>query len=309
MCLRISNMKENNRSPSGCLACSCRNTNKFIVENGYDIYRCGNCGLLFVHPIPDMDALKELYRDVHQKLTPEMWKHHSAHVFASVIEQIKHVKPSGKSLDVGAGSGDFVELMAANGYDALGIEIAEEPVREAKERGINMIQGVLSHAGFEANSFDIVTLWWVLEHVADPFAMLAEASRILKIGGLLAFRVPNIRFILQFQCLRHISVHLPGSSGSHMINPVSHKHSFFEILAAPYHLWGYTQDAVRIMLARLGFDAVEVSLKGRNLTDGTARETLEKLLYTSGRITSRLLGARHMTYHDMNVWAVKGAGR
>src|SRR3989304_4011112 len=117
-----------------CIACASTASAKwFMSENGYDLFRCGRCGLIFVHPIPPRDALVELYRNVHDKLTPQMWKHHSTLVFDAAIREIKRKKPSGKTLDVGAGSGEFVELMAENGYDALGIEIAEEPVRGARE--------------------------------------------------------------------------------------------------------------------------------------------------------------------------------
>lgn len=104
-------------------------------------------------------------------------------------------KPSGAVLDVGCGTGTYLDLMRALGWErVVGVDISVVAVATAREAlGIEAYVGELSTAGFPDGTFEAVTLSHTLEHVADPVALLAEVRRVTKPGGRIAVLVPNAR--------------------------------------------------------------------------------------------------------------------
>jgi 2-polyprenyl-3-methyl-5-hydroxy-6-metoxy-1,4-benzoquinol methylase len=96
-------------------------------------------------------------------------------------------------LDVGCGSGTLLGLMKQRGFRPLGVDFSHEAAKVARtENGVRVIVGSLQQAGFASSSFDIVTLFHVMEHVTNPREILTEVSRILRPNGAMVLQVPNI---------------------------------------------------------------------------------------------------------------------
>lgn len=96
-------------------------------------------------------------------------------------------------LDVGCGSGTLLGLMKQRGFRPTGLDFSAEAADVAqRENGVRVVIGSLDQARFSAESFDLVTLFHVMEHVANPRAVLTEVTRILKPDGALVLQVPNI---------------------------------------------------------------------------------------------------------------------
>jgi 2-polyprenyl-3-methyl-5-hydroxy-6-metoxy-1,4-benzoquinol methylase len=96
-------------------------------------------------------------------------------------------------LDVGCGSGTLLGLLKSRGIRPTGVDFSWEAAQVAeKENGVRVVVGSLAEAGFPNESFDIVTLFHVMEHVTNPRGVLAEVSRILKPDGAVILQVPNI---------------------------------------------------------------------------------------------------------------------
>jgi SAM-dependent methyltransferase len=96
----------------------------------------------------------------------------------------------GKALDVGSGYGFFREALAQAGFEHQGVEISAHARRVARE-----IYGFETHSeldGLPSGTFDLVTLWDVLEHVPDPVALLARCRDVLRPGGVVALKTPNL---------------------------------------------------------------------------------------------------------------------
>jgi 2-polyprenyl-3-methyl-5-hydroxy-6-metoxy-1,4-benzoquinol methylase len=96
-------------------------------------------------------------------------------------------------LDVGCGRGEMLAALQRKGADVYGTQISAPAARVAgrligRDR---VFVGELADARYDAASFDCVTICHVLEHVADPLAVLREVTRLLKPGGLLYVEVPN----------------------------------------------------------------------------------------------------------------------
>jgi len=99
-------------------------------------------------------------------------------------------KNAGHLLDVGTGDGHFLEC-ASQHFDVDSTEISKSSVEFCQKRGFKPRMGDLHSLTFEPASYDVITLWHVLEHLPDPGASLAKLAPLLKPGGYLIVAVPN----------------------------------------------------------------------------------------------------------------------
>jgi len=138
------------------------------------------------------------------------------------IGLIKSYTNGKRLLDVGCGSGNFLDAAAKCGFDASGMDISSRMAAISTTKGLNVRYGTAETIRTTPSSFDIVTFWDVLEHVPDPQTFLSTVGRMLAHRGIVAFSVPNF-----------------NSSGAGWF-----KGSWFSLM--PYqHLWHFTPDAVR----------------------------------------------------------------
>jgi 2-polyprenyl-3-methyl-5-hydroxy-6-metoxy-1,4-benzoquinol methylase len=108
------------------------------------------------------------------------------------LEYLAPLATSGRILDVGAAGGAFVEQAAARGFDAEGLEPTPEFVAFAHdELGVTLHATTVENAGLEPGSWDVATMWHVLEHVPDPVEVLGQLREALRPGGIVAIEVPN----------------------------------------------------------------------------------------------------------------------
>ena len=112
---------------------------------------------------------------------------------------------SGALLDVGCGSGTYLDLMRALGWErVVGVDLGSAAIATAREAlGIEAYAGELRDVGFPEATFDAITLSHTLEHVADPVALLAEVRRVTKPGGRIVIAVPNARSLLSRMLRRY----------------------------------------------------------------------------------------------------------
>lgn len=114
----------------------------------------------------------------------------------SKVEENCGERPRGRLLDAGCGTGEFLELARARGWRASGVELHQAAAKAAASKGLDVRTGRLSQAGFPKESFDVITLWDVLDCAENPALELKEAFRILKPGGMIWTRVRNAPFHL-----------------------------------------------------------------------------------------------------------------
>jgi SAM-dependent methyltransferase len=104
----------------------------------------------------------------------------------------------GRLLDVGCGNGLFLKKMRDLGWQVAGVEPDPKAVQVARnQHGLQVSQGMLMDAGLQENSFDVVTMSHVIEHVPDPIELLRACHRVLKPGGKLVAVTPNIQSLGQ----------------------------------------------------------------------------------------------------------------
>jgi 2-polyprenyl-3-methyl-5-hydroxy-6-metoxy-1,4-benzoquinol methylase len=103
-------------------------------------------------------------------------------------------KEKGRLLDIGCGNGTYLALMKRLGWEVAGIEIDPEAAKIASSNfGIYVHVGDIATAPFDSESFDVITMSHVIEHVPDPVRFLGEAIQLLKPSGKVIIVTPNLQ--------------------------------------------------------------------------------------------------------------------
>lgn len=164
-----------------------------ISDVEYAVVKCRECGLVYVNPRPTEDEISSLYTDGYYRadLTPEELLNERKEQLLAKVDKVKHLPP-GRLLDIGCQKGEFPFFMSQRGWEVQGVEFFPGPPNLF---GLDIFYGNLADAAFPSETFDLVTLWAVLEHVYHPREMLGEVQRILKPGGAVVLLVTNIHSI------------------------------------------------------------------------------------------------------------------
>ncbi|WP_066223073.1 class I SAM-dependent methyltransferase [Formosa haliotis] len=133
-------------------------------------------------------------------------------------------------LDVGCGTGDFLQIAKANGWKVCGIE----PDEGARQLAINKVGNHIKDAStintLPNNSFDVITLWHVLEHLPNLDLQIETYKRLLKPKGTLIIAVPNFKSY-----------------------DANYYKAYWAAFDVPRHLWHFSQTGISKILAKQQF--------------------------------------------------------
>ncbi|MHC1698698.1 MAG: class I SAM-dependent methyltransferase [Geobacteraceae bacterium] len=102
-------------------------------------------------------------------------------------------EPGARMLEIGCGSGEMLKWLAEHGWEVEGLDFDPQAVQNALSKGLKVYLGSIESQEFPANSFDVIVMNHVIEHVPNPAALLHECYRILKPGGKLVSVTPNVQ--------------------------------------------------------------------------------------------------------------------
>jgi SAM-dependent methyltransferase len=168
-------------------------SSRVAVSHGA-ILRCSACGFGFLASRLGEAQLADLYSELDDR-TYEAEAEGRARTALQHFKIVRHAVSSGKLLDVGCASGGFLRLCALNGFEVTGVEPARalaEKARGALSHRGQIVCATLQQASLPAGSFDLLTLWDVLEHVPEPIAFLKLCRSLLKPEGYLFANVPDL---------------------------------------------------------------------------------------------------------------------
>lgn len=171
--------------------------------NRYRIVVCVNCNFVFLNPRPTADWIAEVYKSASYQPFSSAQSQSSfldrVYSLARVVNvrvkrrKIEKSKSKGRILDVGCGTGEFLNEMQRHGWQTAGLETNEKAAEYAQSNfEFPISTRELTTADFGKASFDVITFWHVLEHVFDPIQTLMAAKRILKDDGIILVACPNI---------------------------------------------------------------------------------------------------------------------
>jgi 2-polyprenyl-3-methyl-5-hydroxy-6-metoxy-1,4-benzoquinol methylase len=184
-----------------CLLCGSGSDATFMFVKGYRIARCVNCNFIFVNPRPTQQSLLGLYSN--QQTNPFHKERYEAFeyelpVLTKIIRKIQQYIPTGELLEVGCGRGDFLRVARLNGFSVSGCDVfgGRTPVSD----GITFYDSTLKDVKLPENSFDVVVIRNILEHLFNPNVEILEVKRILRPKGYLYIKVPNAEFEHGLRC-------------------------------------------------------------------------------------------------------------
>ena len=163
----------------------------------FSYLRCQGCGLVFLTPRPDGKEILKFYAQDYYGEGPQKfrsWLEVPRLFWAwNRMRRVQKIFPRpGKALDIGCGQGTFLQLLKKGGWECHGTELTADSAARASRLGISISVGEIDENRFPAHSFDLITLWHVLEHLPEPLKTLRNLTRLLKKGGILAISTPNI---------------------------------------------------------------------------------------------------------------------
>ena len=173
----------------------------FLSQEDFEIFECDQCHLLFTEPRPSADLIGAYYKSEnyfsHQEnkkgFIPRVYEFVKSFNIKRKVKAATDGLTKGRVLDIGCGVGDFLVAMQKLGWDVSGIEPDNGARSIAQNRlSQNLLTPELS-VTLPDHSFDLITLWHVLEHVDDLHSQITEIQRLLKPQGRLIIAVPNFK--------------------------------------------------------------------------------------------------------------------
>lgn len=252
-----------------------------FIPGDFRLVRCLDCGLIYLNPRPNEQAISAFYAGDYDQYTPAVERERRRVVriarrygLRKRIRAILRYVPSGRLLDVGCATGDFLaELQRWPGWDGYGLEPDLHACTYAVEQlGLPVEQGTLATTTYPAGFFDVATLWNVFEHVHDPSGALQALHRLLKPGGLLVISTPRVdslgarlfgQYWIGYELPRHLYVFSHGTLSDLLCR------GGFRLIGHSCLYGGYAAAA----------SSVRFWLRAQSLSTG-ARKLLERALFS-----------------------------
>lgn len=237
---------------SSCHFCGSSETRVFRKPKRHEkvqlsIAECTRCSLLFADPFPTTHELMNQY-DVSyfNSTTPIEGGYENYQQDEPIIRKTfdrrlndlsrrKLLPTRGAALDVGCATGVFLEALRDRRWDVSGIEVSSFARTIARDKGFSIDEKPIEKSDYPENTFDLITLWDVIEHVSDPVSTLQACWRLLKKGGHIALTTPDA------------SALLPRLLGTYWMG--------FRCVGE--HVYFFRRDAMTRVLERAGFRVVD----------------------------------------------------
>jgi len=233
-----------------------------ISKEPFEIWQCTQCNFLFTQNIPDEESIGSYYAseeyishsDTKKGLVNRLY-HIARKIMLGRKYRLINKISSGKTLlDIGCGTGYFLNYMKDKGFQTLGLEINEQARNFGKQHfGLNILHPEKLLNGEINQKFKVITLWHVLEHLYQPRLYLQKISAILDKDGILILALPN-----------------PDSFDGKFYK------KFWAGYDVPRHIWHFTPQTIAKLtsanftitkLKRLPFDAFYNSLLSEKYRD------------------------------------------
>lgn len=174
---------------------------------------CKTCGLGIRYPRPDSEQLSKIYseeeyfggknteRGYFDYASEASWRIEKAFKYLERLEEVSEINPKNTNvLDIGSGYGYFQKALKDKGYKNLGIEVAPDAVEFSRKNYlVETFEGdvptLMKNGKLRRSSFDLITLWDVIEHFYDFSTDLEQIVKLLQKNGYIALRTNNISSI------------------------------------------------------------------------------------------------------------------
>ena len=232
-----------------------------VSKETFDLYHDETLDMLITYPQPSLENLGKYYEsedyishtDNKRSLFEKLYHFIKSIALKNKLNLINSLQPNkGRILDIGAGTGDFLSVAKNNGWQTIGVEPSDKAKAIAKSKGVSFVEET---SELENHSFDVISMWHVLEHVPDLDKQIKELKRLLKPTGTLIIAVPNFKSF-----------------------DAKHYGKFWAAYDVPIHFWHFSKTAIKLLFEKeemklekvlpMKFDSFYVSLLSEKYKSG-----------------------------------------
>ena len=232
-----------------------------VSKETFDLYYDETLDMLITHPQPSLENLGKYYEsedyishtDNKRSLFEKLYHFIKGIALKNKLNLINSLQPQkGKILDIGAGTGEFLSVAKNDGWQTIGVEPSERAKSIAINKGVSFVSAT---SELENQSFDVISMWHVLEHVPDLDKQIKELKRLLKPTGTLIIAVPNFKSF-----------------------DAKHYGKFWAAYDVPIHFWHFSKTAIKLLFEKeemklekvlpMKFDSFYVSLLSEKYKSG-----------------------------------------
>jgi 2-polyprenyl-3-methyl-5-hydroxy-6-metoxy-1,4-benzoquinol methylase len=216
-------------------------TDYSVSKETFELYHDEELDMLITHPQPGLDVLGKYYEsadyishtDSKRSLFEKAYHFVKGIALKNKLNLINSLQPNkGKILDIGAGTGEFLSVAQQDGWHTTGLEPSDKAKQIAINKGVSFVATI---AQLEDHSFDVITMWHVLEHVPDLDHQIKELKRLLKPTGSLIIAVPNFKSF-----------------------DAQHYGKFWAAYDVPIHFWHFSKTAIQKLFQKEQMELVKI---------------------------------------------------
>jgi 2-polyprenyl-3-methyl-5-hydroxy-6-metoxy-1,4-benzoquinol methylase len=232
-----------------------------VSKESFDLYYDQDLDMLITSPQPSPENLGKYYEstdyishtDSKRSLFEKAYHFIKGIALKNKLNLVNNCSAiKGNLLDIGAGTGDFLLTAKQNGWNTIGVEPSEKAKGIAINKGIKFSD---STQELESHSFDVITMWHVLEHVPNLEIQIRELKRLVKPNGTIIIAVPNYKSY-----------------------DANYYGKFWAAFDVPIHFWHFSKTAIQLIFEKeniklekvlpMKFDSFYVSLLSEKYKNG-----------------------------------------
>ena len=183
-----------------CAMCGYRDFRFIVKRKQFRIEKCLSCELVQVTNRPPSEKVYQIYDKAwfdtgYPSFESNGIRQRYVYLnFNNKLEQIeRRIGRRGRLLDVGCSFGFFLEAARQRGWSVEGLDVSAHIVEYARSKmNLSVECAPISEAGFAKKSFDVITMWYVIEHLPNPLESIRKLSSWLCENGMLVVGTPNV---------------------------------------------------------------------------------------------------------------------
>ncbi|MGC4040893.1 MAG: class I SAM-dependent methyltransferase [Flavobacterium sp.] len=211
-----------------------------VSKEIFELHHNPEYDLLITFPKPSLEKLPSYYEsedyishtDGKRSLFERLYHAIKNVALKNKVKLINAKSEKGSLLDIGAGTGDFLVTAKNDGWETTGIEPSAKAKGIAINKGVNFAENL---SDLKSHSFDVITMWHVLEHVPNLDEYILELKRLLKPNGTILIAVPNFKSF-----------------------DANYYGRFWAAYDVPRHIWHFSKTAIQKLFAEKEMELVEV---------------------------------------------------